>query len=156
MSLSQAAKVDRRTQKAAVPRDRAICHVSPVLRQPTLVVASWLTWWSRIPKLSTESKTKPDGKRGLIGPSEMLFIYSMFLVVSLGRIRANTSRRRPTGEPVGVVRRQPTDGTVSPASPAKFAVGEDDDDNNDEDTNERTPLNPDYSDLGEDRNVWGN
>lgn len=156
MSLSQAAKVDRQTRNPAVRRDRAICHVSPVLRQLTLVVASWLTWWSRIPKLGTESKNKPGGKQDLIGLSEMLFIYSMFLVVSLGWFRANTSHRRPTGEPVGVVRPQPTDGTVSPASPANFAVGEDDGDNIDEDTNERTPLNPDYSNLGEDRNVWGN
>lgn len=152
MSLSQVAKIDRRARNLAALRDQVICHVSPVLRQPTLVVASWLTWWSRIPKLSTKYKTKPDGKRGLIGPSEMLFIYSMFLVLSLRWFCANTSRRRPTGEPVGVVRPQPTDGTVSPASPANFAVGEDDD----EDTNERTPLNPDYADLGEDRNVWGN
>lgn len=152
MSLSQAAKADIPARNPAVLRDQVICHVSPVLRQPTLVVASWLTWWSRIPKLSTEYKTKPDEKRGLIGPSEMLFIYSMFLVVSLRWFCANTSRRRPTGEPVGVVRPQPIDGTVSPASPANFAVGEDDD----EDTNERTPLNPDYTDLGEDRNVWGN
>lgn len=156
MSLSQAAKADRRARKPDVRRDRAIFHVSPVLRQLTLVVASWLTWWSRIPKLSTESKTKPGGKRGLIGPNEMLFIYSMFLVVSLGWFRANTSRRRPTGEPVGVVRPQTTDGTVSPASPANFSVGEDHGDNIDEHTNESTPLNPDYSDLGEDRNIWGN
>lgn len=81
----------------------------------------------------------------------------MFLVPHLVRwFCANTSRRRPTGEPVGILRPPPADGTVSPASPANFAVGENDDDNNDEDTNERTPLNPDYTDLGEDRNIWGN
>jgi hypothetical protein len=57
---------------------------------------------------------------------------------------------------VAVVHPQPTHGTVSPTSPAKLAVGEDNDDANDENANERTPLNPDYSDLGEDRNVWGN
>lgn len=55
-----------------------------------------------------------------------------------------------------MVRPQPTGDTVSPASPANFTVGEDDDGNDDEDTNERTPLNPDYSNLGEDHNVWGN
>ncbi|EEA28724.1 hypothetical protein TMatcc_002924 [Talaromyces marneffei ATCC 18224] len=64
--------------------------------------------------------------------------------------------QRPTGEPVGVVHPRLTDGTVSPASPAKFVVGKEDDDTNDEDANERTPLNPDYSDLGEDPNIWGN
>lgn len=156
MSLNQIAKVDRRAQKLAVLHDQVIHHVSPVLRHLTLVVASWSTWQSRIRKLSTENKTKPDEKQGLIGPTEMLFIYSMFLVVSLGWFCANTSRRRPTGEPVGVVHPRLTDGTVSPASPAKFVVGKEDDDTNDEDANERTPLNPDYSDLGEDPNIWGN
>ena len=87
----------------------------------------------------------------------MPFIYSESLAVSSRWFRANTCRRRPTGEPVGVVRPGPTDedDTISPASPANFAVGEGEDEDDEEITNERSPLNPDYSDLGEDRNVWG-
>lgn len=40
-----------------------------------------------------------------------------------------------------------------------FVVGEDEDDGDDDDEIEEetsSPVNPDYSDLGEDRHVWGN
>lgn len=64
--------------------------------------------------------------------------------------------RRPTGEPVGVVRPHDMDGTVSPSQPADFTVGEDNDEEDDDDADtERSPLNANYSGFGEEHNVWG-
>lgn len=63
--------------------------------------------------------------------------------------------QRPTGEPVGVVRPHERDGTVSPSQPADFTVGEDDEEDDDDADTERSPLNANYSGVGEEHNVWG-
>ncbi|OKL58001.1 hypothetical protein UA08_06688 [Talaromyces atroroseus] len=65
--------------------------------------------------------------------------------------------QRPAGTPVAVVQPHGTDGMVSPSLPAEFTVGEDDRDNDDDDANTggSRPLNANYSDFGEEHNVWG-
>jgi hypothetical protein len=80
-----------------------------------------------------------------------MFTYSeMLLFLFRCFVRLTFFSRRPTGEPVGVVRPQPTEGILSP-NLASNTTGADQDDD------ETSPgaQSPRYGDFREEQNIWG-